>query len=615
MSEVEHTDTHDDDDVVAHTLPPMDEDLAALLGAPVVPEEEGDARVGVVHEAIVHDLDDDWVTLLLNDGAHVRCRADDVTIPGTPSGAERGATVRVLVETIGGDGTLYGSIGKAICLDQADAVEAKAAASDPVKATIRYVVGGSRRGDSGPPRPVGFAVDVDGLRGYLPGRDSGFKGAQAFDVVGQEIEVKVLGFDVERAEVRVTRRELAASEQKRREASVLESLQEGAIVNGTVTSVRDYGAFVDLGGVEGLCHVSELHSDHIESAASLVRAGQRLRVKVLEIDRERGRIRLSHREVLNDEVAASIAQIEEGAIITGTVEKNIEHGAIIRIAEGITGLCHVSELSWDASIRHADELVQPGQEVEVRVISVDPGRQRVSLSLRQVGENPWENAAQTLSTDAPVTGTIVRIEDYGIFVRLLDGIEGLCHVSELSWTGRPERPSDVGSFAVGDPIDVRILEIDPLKRRIRLSHRAIEGDPWDSASEMLTVGAIFEATVARIEETAAWLELVPGLEGRIHISELSTERVESIRSMMRVGQRVQVMTVGADRQRRRIDLSIKAIAVQEEANAPRSYSDDVTLNPLAAAFARSSEAAETEAAESKAAGTETAESKAAETET
>jgi small subunit ribosomal protein S1 len=223
----------------------------------------------------------------------------------------------------------------------------------------------------------------------------------------------------------------------------------------------------------------------------------------------------------------------------------------------------------------------------MKILAVETETGRVSLSLRALEDNPWATIETDHSVGSVVTGEITRIEDYGLFVKITEGVEGLCHIGDLTWEGRPERPSDVGEFAVGDSIEVKVLLVDIARGRISLGIKQLSGDPWDDAGDRTTVGEIFSATVTRFDDRAAFLQVAEGLEGRLYIAELSEERIESIRSALRIGQSVAVMTVRADRERRRLDLSIKAVAAKIEAETPKSYSDKDEMNSMAAVFAAS----------------------------
>ncbi len=560
------------------TLPERDDELAALLERPVEADTDGELGPGSVMSGTIQAVNDDVIAVDLGDGLQGFADADEARLPGIDRTFNEGDTVTVMLEGLRSDGRWNVSLGKGWYLQRFEELKTLGNSDQTVEGTIRYVVRG------------GFAVDAAGIRAFLPGRESGVHRNQAWDARGESHTFRVIRFDTDRGELVLSRRAEAEAERKAQVAEAYDALEVGSIVEGRVSSIKPFGAFVDLGGVDGLIHVSELSAGHVADPSEALRVGDTVRVKIVEVDRDRERIALSRREVELEAVGEQIAELQAGTVLEGTVRRLADFGAFIEIAEGVEGLCHVSELSWTERPKHPSDVVAVGDTVSVKILEVNAETRRVSLSIKQTADNPWSRVADAHPPGSDATGTITRIEDYGLFVRIEDGVEGLCHISDLTWEGRPERPSDVGEFAVGDEITVRVLEVDTGRQRISLGVKQLSGDPWDDAGDRTTVGTVFEATVTRTEENAAWLEVAPGLEGRMHISEISTERVDSVRSALRIGQQVEVMTVTADRQRRRIDLSIKAIELKLQEEMPRHFEDDDTgMNPLAAAFAKRSE--------------------------
>ena len=407
-------------------------------------------------------------------------------------------------------------------------------------------------------------------------------------------------FEVTRVETKhglqpvLSRRRLVADDRKAMEKIRLAELAEGQVITGAVTSIQPFGVFVDLDGVDGLCHVSELSVQHIDNPREVVDVGDTITVKVMEIDVARGRVGVSRRELLVAEQRARLGSIEAGTVIEGTVTRLADFGAFVAIEEGVEGLCHVSELAWTGRPSHPGDLLAVGQRVQMRVVTADAQSGRIALSLKAMTENPWASVTDRAPAGSVVTGTITRIEDYGLFVRLAEGIEGLCHVSDLTWVGRPERPTDVAPYTVGHALDVKVLSVDTERGRISLGVKQLSADPWDAAGDRTAVGAVFTAPVVRFDDKSAYLQVGDGLEGRLYIAEVSTERVDSIRAALRMGQEVEVMTIAADRTRRRLDLSIKAIQAKIEAETPKSFADGEAISPMAAALAKSGLVGDTE---------------------
>ncbi|MCB9519822.1 MAG: S1 RNA-binding domain-containing protein [Myxococcales bacterium] len=555
--------------------PALDPELAELLRAPVTAEAPASGLCeGNLVDATVHELDDEFLYVRLSDDQFGRCQIADATLPGDAGLPQVGAPVRVLIERELGEGTWEVAVGKARLLDARAQVEGWPSAG-PVDGTITLALRG------------GFAVDVDGVRCFLPGRDSGIPRSSAFSAVGRALQ-----FDVIRVEDKGTlqpvlsRKRLVGDERAVAESEALGALSVGQIVEGRVRSIMPFGVFVDLGGVDGLCHVSELALQHVDDPRSVVSPGELVRVKILEINPEKRRIGVSRRELLVEDQRAEIGALGAGTEVEGTVTRLADFGAFVELREGVEGLCHISELSWTARPGHPSELLEVGQKVTMKIVSADAETGRIALSLKALTENPWSSLTERAPEGSVVRGAITRIEDYGLFVRVEEGVEGLCHISDLTWTGRPERPSDVAPYTVGQEIDVRVLGVDIERGRIKLGVKQLTDDPWDAAGSRTEVGAVFTAPVVRFDDKSAYLQVAEGLEGRLFVAEVSTERVDSIRAAIRMGQEVEVMTIAADRQRRRLDLSIKAIQARVEAETPRSFSDADSPNPMAAAFAR-----------------------------
>lgn len=562
---------------LSYVLPAPDAALEALLalGDDVAPEPEtGALRVGVCAEATLASVADGEAIFALAGGVTGRCPLAELKVPGRTGSIEPGQPVTVLLDLERADGSWSVSAAKAAYLAEAQSLARMATERTVVPARIMY------------PTRGGFSVLVGTTRAFLPGRESGIAMADAVAAAGTECDVEIVGFDPDSGELRVSRERLWKSSRDQQRTTALENVVEGAVIVGRVKSIKPFGIFVDIGGVDGMVHVSELALDHVADPASVVRIGDEIEVKVVEVDRAKGRIALSRRELLAAAAGEKVAGIDVGSLRHGVVRRLTDFGAFIELEPGVEGLCHISELSWSGRVTHPSEVLAEGQEIEVRVLSVD-GTRRIGLSLRQVAENPWTGFIATSPVGTNVQGTIRRIEDYGLFVEVAPGVEGLCHVGELTWTGRPRKPSDVSSFTVGGTITVRVLEADLSRQRLALSLRQVDGDPWDNAGDKLTIGTIYEARVTRIEDNAAYIELAEGLEGRIYISEISNDRIDSVRAALRIGQTVRATTIKVERERRRIDCSIKGVETIEQADIPRQFADagaEASLNPLAEAL-------------------------------
>lgn len=550
----------------------LDAELSALLGAPL--EAPADTLgAGDLVAATVTAISDTALTLTLDSGLSATCAKAEAAAPGhnLPSVGDR---VHATIESLSTAGATL-SIAKAQSIAAFDAWAQRANAHTELEATVQIVLRG------------GFGIEADGARLLLPYRESGIRNEAAHDAVGRKFRFEVTEFDPERAQIMVSRKRFAEADRNQDRAAILASLSEGAPVTGTVRSIVAFGAFVDIGGVDALLHISDASLEHVEDLNSVLRVGDQIEAVVRSVDAEKGKVSISRKSLLESGAREKLAGFENGAILTGTVARFSDIFAFITLEDGVEGSVHVSEIAWGKRLQHpADELTE-GQSVQVKVLSVDAANRRVKLSIKQTTADPLASFGDTVAEGALVTGTISRIEEYGLFVKLQEGLEGLCHISDLSWTARPDRPTDVAPFKVGDSLEVRVLSVDLATRRLKLGLKQVSADPWTEAGALTQVGTLLKATVTRFDKDAAYLLVAPNLEGRMHISEVSIDRVDSIRSALRIGQEVECMVIKSEAQRRRLDLSVKAVAAKAEAETPKSYADaDMSMSPLAAAIAK-----------------------------
>lgn len=550
-----------------------DAELEALLGAPLAPEaEEEDSLWGTVQRGRITQANPEGVEVTLPSDVVVHVATDEIGLPGDTATPAVGDNVAVLMDRPRTDGSWVGSISRARCLEANTALQTQVKARARVSGIIRYPVRG------------GFAIEVAGMRGFLPGRESGIRLSEAFAATGRSLDVELVRWEADQSRVLVTRGRLDEAEAQQRKEAAMAAVVEGSVVEGTIVSIRPFGAFVDLGGVQGLAHISELSLSSIDDPSEAVEVGERLSFRVLSVEPRKGRISLSRRDLLSEGLSDRIGAYAVGQTVSGKVLRMTDRGAFVELEPGIVALLRTSELSWTGR-PHPEEVLAVDQTIETKIISVEADQNRIALSLRRLQADPWGELEEATPVDSVVEGTIRRIEDYGLFVELPQGLVGLCHISDLVWTGRPKSPTEVHPYALGDTITVRVLEIDAERQKLKLGVKQLQPDPWDAAGDKLKTGAIFDATVTRLEESAAWLEIVEGLEGRLYIAEISEERVDSIRSALRIGQVVTVTPVQLDRSRRRIDLSMKAVTVLEQVDVPRTHQEELGGGALAAAFA------------------------------
>ncbi|MCZ6574923.1 MAG: 30S ribosomal protein S1 [Acidiferrobacterales bacterium] len=416
----------------------------------------------------------------------------------------------------------------------------------------------------------GFTVTIDAIRAFLPGslvdvrpvRDPSY-------LEGKELEFKVIKLDRKRDNIVVSRRAVVETEMSAERDALLASLEEGQIVKGVVKNITDYGAFVDLGGVDGLLHITDLAWKRVKHPSEVVNVGDEIEARVLRYDRDRNRVSLGLKQLGEDPWVDLNRRYPEGTRLFGKVTNLTEYGAFVEIEEGVEGLVHVSEMDWTNKNIHPSKVTQVGDEVEVMILDIDPERRRISLGIKQCQPNPWEDFAANHNKGDRVKGTIKSITDFGVFVGLEGGIDGLIHLSDLSW-GRPGEEA-VRDFKKGEEVEAIILAVDPERERISLGIKQLEGDPFTNYVAEHGKGSVVKGIVTQVEAKGATVSLAAEVEGYLRASELSRDRVEDTRSVLKEGDAVEAKITTIDRKNREISLSVKAKDLAEETEAVQKY--------------------------------------------
>ncbi len=416
----------------------------------------------------------------------------------------------------------------------------------------------------------GFIVDVGEIRAFLPGslvdvrpvRDTAY-------LEGKDLEFKVIKLDRKRNNVVVSRRAVVESEYSEERDALLESLEEGMVVKGIVKNLTDYGSFVDLGGIDGLLHITDMAWKRVKHPSEVVNVGDEIEVKILKFDKERQRVSLGLKQLGEDPWVNISRRYPVGTRLFGKVTNMADYGAFVEIEDGVEGLVHVSEMDWTNKNIHPSKVVQVGDEVEVMVLEIDEERRRISLGIKQCQPNPWESFAATHNKGDKITGAIKSITDFGIFIGLEGGIDGLVHLSDISWSENPEEA--VRQFKKGDQVEAVVLAVDPERERISLGIKQLDQDPVSSYIAEHPKGTVVSGKVTEVDAKGAVIDLGEGVEGYLRASELSRDRVEDARTVLSVGDEVEVKIIGFDRKNRSISLSIKAKEAAEEAEAIRDY--------------------------------------------
>ena len=416
----------------------------------------------------------------------------------------------------------------------------------------------------------GFTVEIENVRAFLPGslvdvrpvRDTSY-------LEGKPLEFKVIKLDQKRNNVVVSRRAVVEQEFSAERSALMENLQEGAVVRGTVKNLTDYGAFVDLGGIDGLLHITDMAWKRVKHPSEVVKVGDEVEVRILKFDRERSRVSLGLKQLGADPWQNIARRYPPSTRVFGKVTNIADYGAFVEIEDGVEGLVHVSEMDWTNKNVNPAKVVHTGQEVEVMVLDVDEERRRISLGLKQCQANPWKEFAENYNRGDKVAGQIKSITDFGIFIGLQGNIDGLVHLSDISWDQPGEEA--VRNYQKGQQLEAMVLSIDPERERISLGIKQLAKDPFSAYIADNPKGTIVKGVVKEVDARGAVIDLGNGVEGQLRASELGRERVEDARAVLKVGDELEAKFTGVDRKSRTISLSIKAKEAHEEAEAVQSY--------------------------------------------
>lgn len=515
---------------------------------------------GTIVTGVVIDIDKDWVTV------HAGLKSEGV-IPAEQFRNELGELnlqigdeVQVALESVeDGFGETKLSREKAKRAEAWKILEAAHVAEEVIKGVINGKVKG------------GFTVDVAGIRAFLPGSLVDVRPVrETTHLEGKELEFKVIKLDQKRNNVVVSRRAVLEQANSVERDELLATLQEGQAVKGIVKNLTDYGAFVDLGGVDGLLHITDMAWKRIKHPGEIVNVGDEIDVKVLKFDRERNRVSLGLKQLGEDPWIAITKRYPEGARVKAKVTNLTDYGCFAELEEGVEGLIHVSEMDWTNKNIHPSKVVQLGDEIEVMVLDIDEERRRISLGLKQCQENPWDAFARTCAKGDKISGKIKSITDFGIFIGLDGGIDGLVHLSDISWHEAGEEA--VRKYKKGDELETVVLAIDPERERISLGIKQLEADPFSEYVSVNDKGAVVKGIVKEVEAKAAVITLADDVEAVLKASELSREKVEDARNLLKVGDEVEAKIIAVDRKNRSISLSVKSKDVEDEKAALKELS-------------------------------------------
>ena len=415
----------------------------------------------------------------------------------------------------------------------------------------------------------GFRVDV-GVPGFLPGSHVDIRPSRNLDrFIGTTDRFVILKYNRARGNVVVSRRALLEKERDSLKKEILKVLEEGVILEGTVKNITGYGAFVDLGGIDGILHISDMSWGRINHPTEVVHVGEKLKVVVLKFDPEKERISLGIKQLTPDPWHTVAEKYPVGSRVQGKVISLMDYGAFVELESGIEGLIHISEMSWTKKVSHPSKILQVGQTVEVVVLNVDPSHRRISLGLKQVMANPWETAKEKYPVGSVVKGPVRNITDFGIFVGIEEGIDGLVHISDLHWSKKIKHPSEL--YKKGDLVEARVLGVNVENERFSLGIKQLTPDPWKVIAERYPAGSKVKGQVTSVPDFGVFVRIDEGVEGLIHVSQLSVERIDKPSSLYKVGDEVEAEVINIDVNERKIGLSIRALRKTEERQEMENY--------------------------------------------
>lgn len=468
-----------------------------------------------------------------------------------PETLQAGDAVEVFIETLEDDsGMVVVSKRRAEQQRNWDRVLANYVEGSVIKGVIKGRVKG------------GMIVDV-GVDAFLPGSQIDVIPVRApDDYVDRELDFKIIKINRERRNIVVSRRELLEDRRREQKKELLNEIQIGQVRQGIVKNITDFGAFVDLNGMDGLLHITDMSWGRVNHPSEVVKVGQELEVMILDIDREKDRISLGLKQQMPNPWDDIERRYPMGTRIHGKVVNLVPYGAFVEIEEGVEGMVHVSEMSWTKRVAKASDMLEVGQEVDAVILNINKDEQKISLGIRQTEANPWQRVQEKYPIGSRVSGTVRNFTSYGAFVELEEGIDGMIHVSDMSWTRKINHPSEV--LKKGETVEAVILEVDPGSQRISLGLKQAQEDPWSGIAQRYQVGQLVKGKVSKLASFGAFVEIEEGIDGLVHISQISDDRVQKVKDALEPGQEVEARVIKIDSVERRIGLSIKAAKLSDE---------------------------------------------------
>jgi small subunit ribosomal protein S1 len=415
----------------------------------------------------------------------------------------------------------------------------------------------------------GFSVDI-GVQAFLPGSQADLRPIRNLDeLVGNSYNFKILKYNRKRSNIVLSRRAILEEEREAKRSDTLATIEEGKVIDGIVKNITEYGVFVDLGGVDGLLHITDISWGRVKHPSELFSIGDEIKVKVLNFDIEKERVSLGMKQLTPDPWSLAADKYAIGSRVTGRVVSLTDYGAFVELEEGIEGLIHVSEMSWTRKIRHPSKVVSVSEEVEAIVLDIKPESRRISLGMKQVVPNPWDVISEKYPVGTTIEGKIKNITDFGLFIGIDEGIDGLVHISDISWTKRIKHPSEI--FKKADVVQAIVLDIDKQNERFSLGIKQLQPDPWETVAERYEVGKEITGTITNLTDFGIFVELEEGIEGLVHVSEISKEKIKTPIGKFNVSDVITAKVMNINSDERRIGLSIKRLEIEDEQNLLSEY--------------------------------------------
>jgi len=509
-----------------------------------------DNKVGDIVKGRVVEVQEDYVLVDINYKSEGLIPISEFRVVDGQRDIEVGSEVEVYIDRIENEnGMVVLSKDKADMLRAWNDISRAAENEEVIEGTIIAKVKG------------GLSVDI-GVKAFLPGSQIDLRPVRNIDAyIGKKYKFKVIKFNKKRGNIVLSRRALLEEERESLRTQTLDAMKEGSIVKGVVKNITDYGAFIDLGGMDGLLHITDMSWGRVKHPSEILNVGDEIDVKVLKFDNEKERVSLGLKQLKEDPWEVVSAGFTVGKKVNGKVVSLTDYGAFIELAEGIEGLIHVSEMSWTKRVKHPSQILKVGDEVDVQVLEIDGTNRRISLGMKQLEANPWVELKESYQPGTIIEGEVKSITDFGIFIGVDDGIDGMVHISDFSWTKRINHPSEM--FKKGDKVRAVVLGVDIENERFSLGLKQLESDPWANIEDKYKIGSQYDVKVVKLADFGVFVELESDIEGLIHISELSTKRVEKPEDVVKVDDVLRAEIITIDRDSRKIGLSAKLVKLRE----------------------------------------------------